>query len=96
MNLKTKSLMSKDEWKAHNKLLQQAYRAYLHATKQKEKDEACVKIQRELEWHPFEKLCIQYSAPIYGIHRYGLDSISEECIDVINKIAEGRIKYDNY
>ena len=25
------------EWKAHNELLQQAYRAYLSATKQKEK-----------------------------------------------------------
>jgi len=67
MNLKKQSLMNKDKWKAHNELLQQAYRFYLHATKQKEKDEAYVKIQRELEWHPFEELCFRHSAPIYGI-----------------------------
>ena len=48
--------MNKDEWKAHNGLLQQAYHAYLHAVKQKEKDDACQKIQRELEWLPFEEL----------------------------------------
>lgn len=46
--------MNKDKWKAHNELLQQAYRFYLHATKQKEKDKAYVKIQRELEWHPLK------------------------------------------
>lgn len=40
MNLKNQSLMNNDEWKAHNELLQHAYISYLHATKQKEKDEA--------------------------------------------------------
>ena len=32
--------MNKNKWKTHNELLQQAYISYLHATKQKEKDEA--------------------------------------------------------
>ena len=82
------------EWQARNNLLQEAYRVYLHATKQKEKDEACVKIQRELEWYPFEEFCIQYSAPIYGISRYGLDYVSEKCIEMIDKIAKGEIKYE--
>ena len=30
--------MNNEEWNAHNGLLQQAYRAYLHAVEQKEKD----------------------------------------------------------
>jgi hypothetical protein len=84
--------MNNEEWNAHNGLLQQAYRAYLHAVKQKEKDEACMKIQRELEWPPFEDLCFENSAPISGISRYGLDSVSEKCIDIINKIAKGEVK----
>ena len=58
------------EWQARNNLLQEAYISYLHATKQKEKDEAYVKIQRELEWHPFEEFCFKHSAPIYGIRKF--------------------------
>ncbi len=86
--------MSKDEWKNHYELLRQAYIYYLHAIKQKEKDEACVKIQRELEWAPFEELCFKHSAPIYGIRKYGLDCVSEKCIDLIDKRAKGEIKYE--
>lgn len=86
--------MNKAEWNAHNGLLQQAYHAYLHAVKQKEKDDACQKIQRELEWSPFEELCFQYSAPISGISRYGLDSMSEKCIDIINRIAKGEEEFN--
>ena len=51
-----------------------------------------MKIQRELEWPPFEDLCFENSAPISGISRYGLDSVSEKCIDIINKIAKGEVK----
>ena len=47
-NKHNKKLMDMKEWKAHNELLQQAYRAYLSATKQKGKEVACAKIQREL------------------------------------------------
>ena len=39
--------MNNEEWNAHNGLLQQAYRAYLHAVKQKEKDEA-IMLYREV------------------------------------------------
>lgn len=85
--------MNTDEWKAHNELLQKAYRSYLHATKQKDKDKAYVKIQRELKWHPFEEFCFKHSAPIYGISEYGLDYVSEKCIDLIDKIANGEIVY---
>ncbi len=83
-----------EEWKDRNALLQDAYRVYLHATKQKDKDAACVRIQRELEWPPFEELCFQQSAQIYGIGKYGLDSVSEKCIGLIDKIAKGELDYN--
>lgn len=83
------------EWQARNTLLQEAYKSLLLATKQKDKDEANLKIQRELEWSPFEEFCFQQSAPIYGIGKYGLDSVSEQCIGLIDKIANGEID-NNY
>ena len=93
-NKHNKKLMDMKEWKAHNELLQQAYRDYLSATKQKEKEVACAKIQRELEWPPFEELCFEHSAQIYGIGRYGLDYLSEQCIGLIDKIAKGELEYN--
>ena len=84
----------KKEWKGRNVLLQDAYRAYLHATKQHDKDAACVRIQRELEWPPFEEFCFNHSAQIYGIARYGLDYVSEQCIGLIDKIAKGELEYN--
>ena len=82
------------EWKAHNELLQQEYRAYLSTTRQKDKDVVCAKIQRELEWPPFEDFCLNNSAQIYGIGRYGLDYISEQCIGLIDKVAKEELEFD--
>ena len=77
------------EWQARNTLLQEAYKSLLLATKQKDKDETNLIIQKALEWPPFEELCFKKSAPIYGIGKYGLDSVSEQCIGLIDKIANG-------
>lgn len=30
---------------------------------------------------------------MYNISRYGLDSATEKCIDIIDKIAKGEMKY---
>ena len=82
------------EWQARNTLLQKAYRAYQFATNQKDKDAACEKMKRELEWPPYEELCFKHSANIYGISRYGLDSMSEKCIGIIDKIAKREVEYN--
>ncbi len=82
------------EWQARNNMLQEAYRSRLLATKQKDKNEANLKIQKSLEWQPFEELCFEHSADIYGISRYGLDSATERCIGLIDKIAKGEMDYN--
>ncbi|MBQ8463247.1 MAG: hypothetical protein IJ544_03935 [Prevotella sp.] len=82
------------EWQARNTLLQQAYRDSLLASKKKDKDIAYEKIKRELEWGPFEDLCYEHNADIYGISRYGLDSATEKCISIIDKIAKGEMDYN--
>ena len=82
------------EWQARNNLLQQAYWDSQFANKQKDKDAAYEKIKRELEWGPFEDLCLKQSADINGISRYGLDSTTEKCIGLIDRIAKGEMNYD--
>ena len=82
------------EWQARNILLQQAYWDFQFANKKKDKEAACEKIQRELEWGPFENLCLKHSADIYGISRYGLDSATEKCISLIDNIAKGEIDFN--
>lgn len=84
----------KDEWQARNTLLQEAYKSSLLATKQIDKEEANLKIQKALEWPPFEELCFKLSASTYGISKYGLDSATEKCIGLIDKIAKGEIDYN--
>lgn len=81
--------MNQNEWKKRNELLQETYREYLLASKQRDKDAILSKIQQHLKWEPFENLCNQHSACISGIIRYGLDSITEHCIGIIDKIANG-------
>ena len=81
--------MNQNEWRKRNELLQEAYREYLLARKQRDKDAALSKIQQHLKWEPFEDLCNQYSAYVSGISRYGLDTITEQCIGIIDKIANG-------
>ena len=82
------------EWQGRNNLLQNAYKEYLLASKQKDRDVASMCIQRELEWTPFMKLCVDHDADVFGIGRYGLDFQSEQCIDLIDKIAKGEMNYD--
>lgn len=82
------------EWQARNNLLQQAYQASQSASKQKDRDAAYEKIIKELKWGPFEELCFDHSAYFYSISRYGLDSATEKCIDLIDKIAKGEMDYN--
>ena len=84
----------KKTWKVHNEMLQRAYNDYLHSTCQREKDSALYRIQKELEWGPFMDLCEKENAYIYGISKYGLDYISECCINKIDKISKEEIDSD--
>lgn len=84
----------KNEWRCQNEILQRAYKNYLFATKQKEKDVALMRIQRTLEWEPFINFCESYSANVSGISRYGLDFMTEKCIDLIDKVAKGEMNYE--
>ena len=82
------------EWQGRNELLQSAYKEYLLASKTKEKDAASSQIQKLLEWDPFTIFCVDHDVDVFGISRYGLDHQSEQCIDMINKIAKGEIDYN--
>ena len=76
------------EWQSHNDLLQRYYNAYLSAYKQQEKDSLLIKIQNELNWRPFMNYCCDSTAPFYSISKYGLDSVTEQCINEIDMIAK--------
>lgn len=82
------------EWQDRNELLQSAYKEYLLTSKPKEKEAACIQIQRLLEWDPFMIFCVDHDADVFGISRYGLDSQSEQCISIIDSIAKGEIDYN--
>ena len=86
--------MNMGEWNGRNDLLQEAYRAYLHASKQKEKDAACERIQMALEWNPLMNYCYDAGGVVSGISKYGLDSITEKCIRESDEIAMGERNYD--
>ena len=79
----------KREWVAHNDLLQEAYQQSLFARNQKEKDAALLRIKSILDWEPFQNYCVGSGVAIAGITRYGLDSMTERCINRIDKIAKG-------
>ena len=82
------------EWQGRNELLQSAYKEYLLASKTKEKEVASSQIQKILEWDTFTVFCVDHDADVFGIRRYGLDYQSEQCIDMINKIAKGEMDYN--
>ena len=53
-----------------------------------------MRIQSTLEQNPFMSFCVEHNADVFGINRYGLDYQSEQCIDLIDKIAKGEMNYD--
>ncbi|MBR1518457.1 MAG: hypothetical protein IJ624_03020 [Prevotella sp.] len=84
----------KEEWMAHNELLQQAFRNYVSRTKH-EKEKAACAIQQELEWGPFLNFVIEHGGfDPNGIIKYGIDSQTLKCIGDIDRIARGEIDYD--
>lgn len=83
-----------NEWQCQNEILQCAYKDYLLASQQKDKDIALMRIQSTLEQNPFMSFCVEHNADVFGIIRYGLDYQSEQCIDLIDKIAKGEMNYD--
>ena len=77
-----------EAWKQKNAELQYEYRKYLHASSSKEKDNTLRQIQRIFEWGPFTDFISNYPLAFpFGTSRYGLDSVTEKCIDEINRIA---------
>lgn len=84
----------KKEWQGRNELLQSAYKEYLLASQQKDKNAALMQIQNTLGQNPLMTFCVEHDADIFGISRYGLDNQSERCIEMINKIAKGEMDYN--
>ena len=78
----------KREWIAKNQILQDSYQSYRFASTDIQKDYALRRIQMILEQNPFLTYCANKGAAISGITRYGLDYISEQCIDDIDRIAK--------
>lgn len=79
-----------EAWKRKNVELQYEYKRYLYPNSPKEKDAAAKRIQDIFEWEPFALFISKYpDAFPYGTSRYGLDSVTERCIDEINQIAKG-------
>ncbi len=76
------------QWQVQNGLLQEIYWKY-QSTKGKEKDKSLLYLSQQLEWPPFFEYCLSRGAPLNGITRYGLDSVTEKCISEIDKIAKG-------
>ena len=76
------------EWVAKNQILQDSYKSYRFASTTKQKDYALVRIQMILDQKPFLTYCANRGADISGITRYGLDYITEQCIDDINRITK--------
>ncbi len=76
------------QWQVQNCLLQEIYWK-LQSAKGKEKDKLLICLSQQLEWPPFYDYCISQDAPLSGITRYGLDSITERCISDIDRIAKG-------
>ncbi len=80
------------EWQGRNELLQNAYKDYRFASKQKDKDTALAHIKMNLEWGPFTDLCFNHGADVYGINsKYGIDTMTDKCIGLIDKVANGEL-----
>ncbi len=77
------------QWQVQNCLLQEIYWKYQSA-KGKEKDKSLLYLSQQLEWPPFFEYCLSRGAPLNGITRYGLDSVTERCISEIDMIAKGK------
>lgn len=88
------SNQKKKEWQYHNGILQTAYQDYLKSCGIREKDNALTSIKNALEWSPFANYCRECSADPFGIVKYGLDYITERCINDIARIANGEVEYD--
>jgi len=82
------------EWRYHNDILQTAYQDYLKACSIREKGLALTSLKNALEWNPFANYCYESSADPFGIEKYGLDCITERCINDIARIANGEVEYD--
>lgn len=83
------------EWQGRNDLLQHAYNEYRFASNKRAKDAAFERVKMNLNWNPFTDFCSNHGADVYGIKcKYGFDTITEECIGLIDKIAEGEIDYE--
>lgn len=78
----------KREWVVKNQILQDSYKDYHFASNNKEKDTALKKIQMILDQNPFLTYCANKGTDISGITRYGLDFITEQCIDDIDRITK--------
>ena len=71
-----------EAWKQKNEELQIEYQRYRYPNSPKEKDMAAKRIQDLFEWGPFADF-ISSNYPLafpYGTSRYGLDSVTEDCI----------------
>ena len=77
-----------ETWKRKNAELQYEYQRYKYPKSSKEKDEAAKRIQDLFEVGPFAEFISNYPQAFpYGTSRYGLDYVTEKCIDDINRIA---------
>jgi hypothetical protein len=77
-----------EAWKRKNAELQHEYQRYLYPNSPKDKEAAARRIQEIFEWGPFAGFISNYpGASPYSTSRYGLDYVTEKCIDKINRIA---------
>ena len=88
-NKKCMSNQETKEWQYHNDKLQKAYHDYCRASGDGEKSHALGLIQYELGWAPFADYCSECSSTPFGIVKYGLDYMTERCIENIDRIAKG-------
>ena len=88
------------DWQGYNQKLQQAYQEYLNAgllpasKRERPRNKALENIEDALKWPPFTDYCAEKFASFLGITRYGLDTVTKNCINDINKIANGEMEYD--
>lgn len=79
-----------EAWKRKNAELQYEYRRYLLHHSSKEKELAAKRIQEILEWGPFFDFVSRHLLAFpSGTCRYGLDSVTEKCINEIDEITKG-------
>ena len=85
-------------WREHNATLQMYYKKYLlslHSPKStREKESALIGVQNALQWPPFMNYVCEHGGLMSGISRYGLDLMTEQAIEHLDKIARGEIYYN--